>query len=230
MRRVLLFVAVAALVSSLAGAEVPEFDQTVRSGISNDPNTRSNGTLGSFSASIVQTGALEVVYSATVTTVGGDGAPLVTTVATTGGGSTVLSLNDQVRVAAQLYDSPWTAHTWTTFNGEYFVNSPTPLGSFTASFSADVPKEANYQVWAAAIAGHTWPGTSFNWFDITQGVAGNYYTITAGPMATTYIDNQQPPTPTPDPNAFVPTMNHWGVGAMMLLIGGVAILLITRRS
>ncbi len=227
MKRVLVVMAVAALVSSVAVAEVRSTDQSARNGIS---NTRTNGALGSFTGSIVQTGALQVNYGATVTTVGGDGAPLVTTV-----GTQVYTLNDQVRVAVQLYDSPWTAHTWTTFNGEYFINSPTALGSFTASFAATVPRAANYQVWAAAIAGHSWPLTSFNWFDITQGVAGNYYTITAGPMATTYIDSTQPPTPTPPPpgggNAIpVPSVNTYGMVAMVLMIIGVAVLVMWRRS
>ncbi len=224
MKRVLVILAVAALVSSVAVAEVRSTDETARNGISNN---RTNGALGSFTGSIVQTGPLQVNYGATVTTAGGDGAPLVTTVGTLG----VYTLNDQVRVAAQLYDSPWTAHTFTTFNGEYFVNSPTALGSFTASFAATVPRAANYQVWAAAIAGHSWPLTSFAWFDITQGVSGSNYSITDGPMATTYIDSTQPPTPTPSGAGVpVPSLNAYGIVAMVLMLIGVAVLVMWRRN
>jgi len=225
MKRVLVLVAVVALVSSVAVAEVQSMDQTARNGISND---RTNGALGSFTGSIVQTGPLMVNYGATVTTAGGNGAPLVTTV-----GTQVYTLDDQVRVAVQLYDSPWSLHTFTTFNGQYFVNSPTALGSFTASFAVTVPREANYQVWAAAIAGHTWPLTSYNWFDISQGVSGNNYTIYAGPMATTYVDSTQPPTPTPPPGGFggepIPTLNWMGILAMIAILGGIAVLVMTRK-
>lgn len=231
-KRILVIVAAVVLVGSLAAAEHPSTDLTVRNGIT---SVRSNGTLGSFTASIVQTGPLQVDYSATVTTAGGDGAPLVTTVGTLG----VLTLNDQVRVAAQLYDSPWSLHTWTTFNGEYFVNSPTALGSFTATFSATVPRAANYQVWAAAIAGHTWPYTSYNWFDISQGVSGNSYTITAGPMATTYVDSVVQPTPTqggptPTPNQSeltpVPTLSALGMALMGILLAGIGLLVLRRTN
>lgn len=226
MKKFLVVAAAVLLTCSLATAGVNNVGESVR-GDSAVGQVRTNGTLGNFTASITQTGALQVDYGATVTTAGGDGQPLTFTY-----GTSVWYLHDQVRVAAQLYDSPWSAHTWTTFNGMYFDNSPTALGSFTASFSATVPRAANYQVWAAAIAGHTWPLTSFNWFDITQGVSGNYYTHTAGPMATTYVDSTVPPTPTYNPNAGgnpIPTLNWLGMLAMVAMLLGVAVLVIIRR-
>jgi hypothetical protein len=225
-KRVLILVAIVALASTVASADVVSSNQTARM---EAPIQRTNGTLGAFSASIVQTGPLQADYSATVTTVGGDGVPFV---GVTTSGATV-TLDDQVRVAAQLYDSPWTAHTWTTFNGQNFLNSPTALGSFTATFSVTVPKEANYQVWAAAIAGVTWPtGGTSQWGFISQGISGQFYTITSGPFGTAYIDSTQPPTPTFNPDAGgipIPTLGALGTISMVLLLAGVALLVIVRR-
>ncbi len=48
------------------------------------------------------------------------------------------------------------------------------------------------------------------------------------------VDGSVPgqPTATPDPNAGmpIPTMSRWGIAAMLVLLAGAAILLITRRS
>lgn len=230
MKRVLVIIAVAALVSSVAVAENRSSDQTVRGGMSMD---RTNGTLGSFTASIVQTGPLQVTYGATVTTAGGDGAAFPWT--TTGGA--VVGLNDQVRVAAQIYDSPWSLHTFEYFEGITHINSPTALGSFTSSFSIAVPRAANYQVWAAAIAGIGWYNTDYAWGSITQGLSTvgthRYYSHFAGPIGTEYVDATQPPTPTPPPGGYggepIPTLNWMGILAMIAIMGGIAVLVMTRK-
>ena len=227
MKRVLVVLAVAALVSSVAIAEVRSTDQTARNGIS---STRMNGTLGSFSGSIVQTGPLQVDYTGTVTTAGGDGQPLVTVF-----GTQTYTLDDQVWLLVQIYDSPWTAHTFATTQRTYFTNSPTALGSFSATFSTAVPRAANYQLWLAALAGHTWPGTSYYWFDISQGLTpgGSYLSHYAGPLATTPVDSTQPPTPTPPPGGYggnpIPTLNWLGILAMIAIMVGVAVLVMTRK-
>lgn len=228
MKRVLVILAVAALVSSVAVAEVRSTDETARNGIS---SVRTNGTLGSFTGSIVQTGPLQVNWGATITTAGGDGAPLVTTI-----GTQVYTLNDQIRLFVQLYDSPWSLHTFSTSTGQYFINSPTALGSFTSSYAATVPRAANYQVWAAALAGHSWPTAGFNWFDFTQGIytspgGGRFYSIYDGPMATTYVDATQPPTPTPSgAGEPVPALSGFGILAMIAILAGVAILVMYGRK
>jgi len=229
MRKVLVIMAVATLVCSIGGAEVKALDTSVHGQI-NIEHTRTNGTLGAFSASITQVGALEVVFDATVTTAGGDGAPLTVT---TGGGS-VLYLNDQIWLLAQIYDSPWSAHTFSYTGTEYHINSPVALGSFTSSFSTTVPREANYQLWVAALAGVTWPTESYAWGSISQGLTsgGQYLSFYTGPVATTYVDATQPPTPTPDPDAGgnpIPTLNWLGMLAMIAMLSGVAVLVFIRR-
>ncbi|MEN8164953.1 MAG: hypothetical protein ABFS37_12545 [Acidobacteriota bacterium] len=232
MKKVLAIVGIAVLMSSVAAANVNPSADSV-SGKVNDPGTRTNGTLGSLTITGQQIGSLEVQVDSSVTTQGGDGIPFY---GTTTGGSPV-TLQDQVMLYAQIYDSPWVdgctfwdtpGVNWCAFGVEYFINSPTPLGNFDVSFTTTVPAAQNYQLFAIAYAGQTWPTTAFNWGILTQ----NPGTV-IGPVGTMYVDETQPPTPTIDPNAGgapIPTMNAYGIFAMAALLLGVAVLVIIRRK
>ncbi len=233
MKKALVVVAIAVLTCSVATAKV---NPSIHDGSIKAPDstaTRVNGTLGSLTITAAQTGPLQVQVNASVTTAGGDGVPSVVTF---GGNS--YTLNDQVWLYAQIYDSPWAGGcTWWTTNpgpnwcaaeDEYFVNSPTALGSFAVSFTATVPQADNYQTFVLAVAGLTWITPNYNWFRVSQSTASSA-------VQTIYIDNVQPtpgPTATPDPTAGgtpIPTMNRWGVVAMIVMLVGVAVLLISRR-
>jgi hypothetical protein len=181
--------------------------------------TRSNGTFGSFSVSGAQTDALEVTVDVSATTAGN-------------GTNTALNV---VYLGGQVYNMLWASHTFAT-SGSTVIPNSSAQQSFSQSWSLSVPAPGDYVVWGAAFAG-VLHGTT------TQGgyCAGAIcYTQAPGTCcypATTddqfYVDNQQPPTATPDPNAGgqpIPTINGWGIAAMMLLLAGGAILLITRRS
>ena len=220
MRKVLVVVAVAMLACSVVGAEV---DISV-SGKIDVGDVRTNGTLGAFSASITQVGALEVNVQASVTTIGGDGVPYPY-----GTGS----LNDQVWIMAQIYDATWSVHTWSYTGSDYHLNSPVALGTFATSYTVSVPRATDYQLWVAAIAGVTWPTTAYNWGFFSQGVSGGYLSFYSGPIATTYVDATAPPTPTFNPGgdggAPIPTLNWLGMLAMVAMMLGVAVLVIIRR-
>jgi opacity protein-like surface antigen len=232
MKKVLAFVGIAVLMTSVAAADInPAASKVLNQGGAS--GTRTNGTLGSVTIAAQQVGALQVQLDATATTQGGNGVPLVTIF-----NSNTYTLNDQVWLYGQIYDSPWNGGCtfWTTSPGtdwcavdsDYFVNSPTPLGSFAVSFTATVPAVGNYQTFVLAYAGWTWPGTSFNWFDRTQTV---YHSV----VETIYIDSTQPPpTPTPPPPGGaaipVPSLNVYGIVAMALMLIGVAILVMWRRN
>jgi hypothetical protein len=160
--------------------------------VAGDPTTiRTNGTLGSYSATTQQVGPLQVQVDVSCTTVGGDGAPFIG--ATTGGGT--ITLNYQVMILGQLYESPWAGglppygtNTFVFTNTEYFINTPTALHSFTNSFTTTVSVPNDYQVWAAFAGGVTWPTANYNWGFFTQGVSGGSLTQTIGPVASVYID------------------------------------------
>jgi len=213
------------LACSVVGAEVKSFDMSV-SGKVDVGDVRTNGTLGAFSASITQIGPLEVDFQGSVTTIGGDGVPYPY-----GTGS----LNDQVWLLVQIYDAPWTGHTFSYTGREYHLNSPVALGTFTSSFTTTVPRAADYQLWVAALAGLTWPTTGYAWGSITQGLtpSGSYLSFYTGPVATTYVDATAPPTPTFNPGgdggAPIPTLNWLGMLAMVAMMLGVAVLVIIRR-
>lgn len=222
MRKVLVMVAIAALACSVVGAEVTNFDLSVSDKI-DIGDVRTNGTLGAFSASITQVGPLQVDVQASVTTVGGDGVPYPY-----GTGS----LNDQVWIMAQIYDATWLVHTFSYTGSDYHLNSPVALGTFATSYTVSVPRATDYQLWVAAIAGVTWPTTAYNWGFFSQGVSGGYLSFYSGPIATTYVDATQPPTPTPDPTAGgapIPTLNWLGMLAMVAMMLGVAVLVFIRR-
>lgn len=230
MKKVLVLVGIAVLMSSVAAADINRSLDNV-SGKIDAPATRQNGTLGSITITAQQVGALQVQLDASATTVGGDGIPFY---GTTTGGSAV-TLQDQVMLYGQIYDSPWDGGCmswdtpgpdWCAYGQEYFQNSPTPLGSFAVSFTTTVPGPANYQTFVVAYAGITWPTTAYDWGDVTQSPA---YSV----VETIYIDSTQPPTPTIDPNAGgqpIPTMNSWGVLAMIGMLIGIAVLVIIRRK
>ncbi len=236
MKKVLAFVGIAVLMTSVAAAEInPSGTQAVSPGSAG--STRVNGTLGSLTITAQQVGPLQVQLDASVTTQGGDGVPVVVTF----GGNTY-TLNNQIGLYVQIYDSPWNGGctTWATpgtdwcaVNWEYFLNSPTPLGSFAQSYTTTVPTAMNYQTFVLARGGLTWITPNFNWFNTSQ-------YIYSSAVETIYIDSTQEPTPTPggptptppDPsNAVpVPSLNTYGIVAMVLLLVGVAILVMWRRS
>jgi hypothetical protein len=139
------------------------------------PDAESNGTLGSLTITATQIGPLEVHVDASVTTVGGDGIPY--TGSTTGGNH--VTLDDQVWLYAQIYDSPWQGGctgwsspgpNWCGYGSQYWVNSPTPLNSFALSFTTTVPRADDYQTFVIAGAGVTWNTTGFPWGFVSQSI------------------------------------------------------------
>ena len=231
MKNSLVLFAIVVLVSSVAGANVNPSLNAV-SGKVPASETRQNGTLGSLTITAQQVGALEVQLDASVTTRGGDGIPFY---GVTTGGSPI-TLNDQIWLYGQIYDSPWNGGCtfWTTSPGtdwcgvgdEYFMNSPTALGSFALSFTTTVPRAMNYQTFVMAAAGLTWPTTGYAWGRVSASTASSV-------VETIYIDATVPATATPDPNAGgnpIPSLNRLGVLAMIVMLLGVAILVIVRRK
>ena len=228
MKKSLMLVAIAVLMTSVAAADVSPKAANILSPDSGQ--IRANGTLGSVTISAQQVGSLQVALDASATTQGGDGVPVVVTF-----GGVTYTLNNQVWVYGQIYDSPWDGgcSTWDTpgpdwcaYGEEFFINSPTPLGSFATSFTTTVPGPANYQTFVVARAGLTWADPAYDWFNTSQSAA---YSV----VETIYVDSTQPPTPTPDPNAGgqpIPTVNRWGMLAMVGRLIGVAVLVIIRRK
>ena len=229
MKRVLVLMAVAVLASSLAAANInPSLQPSTRSD-GTPAGTEANGTLGSLTIDATQVGALEVQVDASVTTAGGDGVPVVVTF----GGNTY-TLNNQVWLYAQIYDSPWIdgcsfwdppGQNWCAVDDQFFMNSPDPLNNFALSFTATVPQPDYYQTFVLARAGLTWITTGFDWFNTSQYVYSSA-------VSTLYIDATPVPTATPNPLAGgnpVPTLDITGIVALVVLIAGVAILVLYRR-
>jgi len=230
MKKVLAFVGIAVLMTSVAAAEInPALMNNVKSDTGS--GTRANGTLGSLTMTAEQIGALEVQLDASVTTAGGDGNPVQVTF----GGNTY-TLNNQVWLYGQIYDAPWNGGCtfWTTSPGtdwcavdeQFFMNSPTPLGSFAISFTTTVPGPADYQTFVLARGGLTWITTGFDWFYTSQYV---YSSV----VETIYIDSTAPATPTPNPDAGgnpIPTLNWLGMLAMIAIMAGIAVLVMIRRK
>ena len=229
MKKVLAFVGIAVLMTSVAAADInPSAGKTLSQGSAS--GSRVNGALGSVTITAAQVGPLEVHLDASATTFGGDGVPVVVTF-----GGITYTLDNQVWLYGQIYDSPWAGGcthwptpgpNWCGYGEEYFLNSPNPLGSFDVSFTTTVPSAQNYQTFVIAIGGLTWHDTAFNWFYTTQSVAHSV-------VETIYIDSTQPPTPTPPPGGYggepIPTLNWLGVLAMIAILGGIAVLVMTRR-
>lgn len=184
------------------------------------PTVRSNGALGSISTAGSWTGALEGTIDVTVTT-------------TNGANATALNL---VLILNQIYNGYWATATWTSINTEFLPNSA-GLGTFVSSIAYSVPAAGTYLGW-----GYGWAGV---YSGTTTGGAycpAPYICRTQSPITCCYgtqsaglfeIYSSAPPTATPDPSAGgipVPTMNQWGMAAMIILLIGVAMLIITRRS
>ncbi len=229
MKKSLVLVAIVVLMTSVAAANINPSAADVVSD-AGFGGTRANGALGSLTITAQQVGALEVQLDASVTTVGGDGIPVVVTL-----GGVTYTLDNQVWLYGQIYDSPWDGGCtfwdtpgpdWCAVDDQFFLNSPTALGSFALSFTTTVPVAMNYQTFVLARAGLTWGTPDFDWFSVSQSI---YSSV----VETIYIDSTQPPTPTPDPDAGgapIPTINRWGIMAMIGMLLGVAVLVIIRRK
>jgi len=229
MKKTLAFVAIAVLMTSVAAANVNPNQAKI---LNQDPSAvRANGTLGSLTIDATQVGPLMVQVDASVTTAGGDGNPVQTTF-----GGVTYTLDNQVWLYGQIYDSPWVdgctfwatpGVNWCAVDDQFYLNSPTALGSFALSYTATVPAVGNYQTFALARAGLTWITTGYDWFRTTQYV----YTSAA---ETIYIDSTQPPTPTPPPGGYggepIPTLNWLGILAMIAILAGVAVLVMVGRK
>jgi len=230
MKKVLAFVGIAVLMTSVAAADInPSAAKVFNPGSAG--GSRVNGALGSVTITAAQVGPLEVDLDASATTFGGDGVPVVVTF-----GGITYTLDNQVWLYGQIYDSPWNGGCtfWTTspgtdwcdFGEEFFLNTPNPLGSFAVSFTTTVPVAMNYQTFVVARAGLTWHDTAFAWFNTSQSVAHSV-------VETIYVDSTQPPTPTPPPGGYggepIPTLSWLGVLAMIAILGGIAVLVMTRR-
>jgi hypothetical protein len=228
MKKVLAIVGVAVLLTSVAAAEINTSKVKNTSNVTS-AQTRTPGTIGSLTITAAQTGSLQVQVDASVTTQGGDGIPRVFN---TGGGGTT-TLNDLVWLYAQIYDSPWQdgcsfwptpGANWCGYGSESAIN--TPNASLDVSFTTTVPAAQNYQLFALAVAGATWPGTSYQFGYIDSSTA-------IGPVGTIYIDTTQPPTPTPPPGGYggepIPTLNWLGIVAMIAILGGLAVLVMSRK-
>ena len=196
MKKVLALVGIAVLMSSVAAANVNPGLNSV-SGKVEAPQVRTNGTLGSLTITGTQIGPLEVEIDAAVTTQGGDGIPFY---GTTSGGSPI-TLQDQVLLYGQIYDSPWVdgcmswdtpGVNWCDHGEQFFINSPNPMGDFAISFTSTVPAAQDYQLFAVAYAGQTWPTTAYDWGILTQ----NPGTL-IGPVGTMYVDSTPSPRPPP---------------------------------
>jgi hypothetical protein len=229
MKKVLAFVGIAVLMSSVAVAEVNSSKISSTEGVTAAAGARTPGTLGSFTISLAQIGPLEVQIDAQVTTQGGDGIPRAFN--TGGGGTTVL--NDIVWLYGQIYDAPWQGGcthwatpgpNWCGYGSEQAIN--TPNANLNLSFTTTVPAADDYEIYASAVAGATWPTTGylFGYIDAST---------STGPLGPYYIDNTQPPTPTPPPGGYggnpIPTLNWLGILAMVAILGGVAVLVMTRK-
>lgn len=232
----LVFAVVALMACSFAAAEKINVDMSAKGPVLAEGQTRTNGSMGSFSVTVSQTGPLTVDMDLGCTTQGGDGIAQTPTWYPTIG-----PLQDQVRLLGALYSVSGTALGFLSTDRTYYENSPTALGNFSTSYTFTVPAVGDYMVFANFVAGNTWPTTGFSWGSITQVAATGFYVY---PTYTSYIglgyygnfyyiDDTQPPTPTFNPDAGglpVPSMNAWGVAAMIVLLIGVAMLIITRRQ
>ncbi|HSL17053.1 MAG TPA: hypothetical protein VLB51_04025 [Methylomirabilota bacterium] len=229
MKKFLAIAGIAVLVTSVAAAEVSPSKKVVADSVTGLAAPDTPGTIGSLTITAVQTGPLQAQINASVTTAGGNGVPRTFN---TGGGGTVV-LDDIVWLYAQIYDSPWQGGctfwatpgpNWCDFGSQQAIN--TPNASLNVSFTTTVPAADNYQLFALAVAGATWPTPNylFGYVDTTASI---------GPTGTLYIGQTQVPTSTPPPATTgepVPSLNTYGIIAMVVLLVGVAILVMWRRS
>lgn len=229
MKKVLALVGIAVLMGSVAVAEVNTSKISSADGVTAASGTRTPGTLGSFTISLAQTGPLEVQIDAHVSTQGGDGTPRTFV---TGGGATTV-LNDIVWLYGQIYDAPWQGGcmhwdppgaNWCGYGSEQAIN--TPNANLNLSFTTTVPAADDYETYASAVAGATWPTPDYIFGYIDS-------RLSTGPLGPYYIDSTQPPTPTPPPGGYggepIPTLNWLGILAMIAILGGIAVLVMTRK-
>lgn len=217
MRSKVVWVAIVVLaLGSLATAR--DFKATdVNGGLHQTQAARDNGTLTGVSVSLDQTGPLQ--------------AEVVVTATTTGFVQPATGL-EAMLLYGQIYDYPWAGGlpptgTNTFVSGNTTILDNTGQGTFTYPLSFTVPSAQVYQSWGIAYVGYSpgYPGGPTTGFWYVE------FDTVAGP--TLYIDATVPPTATPDPNAGgnpIPTMNRWGVLAMIVILAGVAMFLFTRRS
>lgn len=226
MKKFLAFVGIAVLMTSVAAAEINTSTTTSTAGVT-AAGSRTPGTLGPLTISLAQTGPLQVQIDAHVTTQGGDGMPRTFV---TGGGATTV-LNDIVWLYGQIYDAPWQGGcthwatpgpNWCGYGSEQAIN--TPNASLNLSFTTTVPAVDDYETYASAVAGATWPTTGYLFGYIDS-------RISTGPLGPYYIDSTQPPTPTPSgAGEPVPALSGFGILAMIAILAGVAILVMYGRK
>jgi len=209
--------AILIIAGSVAQAKV-ELDPSIQQ--VNRP-TEANGTFGNFSMSGGQSGPLEVTVNLAATTAGN-------------GNNTVLNM---VFLQGQVYNGLWTTQTWTAIDQDTFPNS-SPNLTFSSSFTFTVPSVGNYAIWGVGFAGIYYGTTTGGVYGcsgpycFTQSTATCCYPVTTGDLF--YVDNQVQPTPTPPPPSGaavpVPSLNNYGILSMVLLLVGVGILVMWRRS
>lgn len=227
MKKVLAVVGIAVLMTSVAAAEMNQSKNSVPNGVA-AAGPETPGTLGSLTITGTQVGPLQFQIDAGVTSQGGDGIPRQFIV----GGSTV-TLNDIVWLYAQIYDSPWQGGcsfwatpgpNWCDYGSSSAIN--TPNASLSLSFTTTVPAADDYQLFALGVAGATWPTPNYIFGYIDS-------SIYIGPVGTTYIGSTVVPTPTPPPpqgpSEPVPTLNWLGILAMIAILGGIGVLVMSRR-
>ena len=195
--------------------------------VENNPNvgqvdrpTESNGTWGNFSMTGGQSGPLQVTVNVSATTAGN-------------GNNTVLNM---IFLQGQVYNGLWTTQTWTSIDHDTFPNS-SPNLSFNSSFTFTVPAVGNYAIWSSGFAGIYYGTTTGGVYGCshpycyTQTYSTCCYPVTAGGLF--YVDDIVQPTPTPPPPSSaepVPSLNKYGIAAMILILVGVGILVMWRRN
>jgi hypothetical protein len=214
--------------TSVAAAGVNPSKNNVSSVVTEPTVVDTPGTIGSLTITGTQVGPLQFLINAGMTTAGGDGIPRQFG---TGGGGTI-TLNDIVWLYAQIYDSPWQGGcsfwatpgpNWCDYDSSSAIN--TPNASLNVSFTTTVPAPDDYQLFVLGVAGATYPGPTYLFGYVDSSVY-------IGPTGTTYIGSTVVPTPTPPvsvPREPVPTLNWLGMLAMIAILAGVAILVMSRR-
>lgn len=219
--RVLIVATVVLCVCSLGSAEIPVGKNLA--GHATAPNAgRINGNIGNLTSSLVQTGALAADLNINFDT--GSVSPAYSP----------YYAEDAFYIIGQIYDYPWRS----TYNGTTWVNTndfvSTGLtilggdnGPYAHTYSFTVPVADTYQGWVRVYGGW-YPGLPWS----TTNNSGFWWSqvMTDSSVNTTYVDAVQP-TDNPDAGGQpIPTMNRWGILAMIGMLLGVAVLVIIRRK
>ncbi len=218
----------AVCICSLALAEVPA--GKMLNGVENVYNGDANrqaGTVGNVTVSLTQTGPL-----AADVVLGWDTTPGVY--------ATLYTSYDAFLLYGQVYDTPWiggcNTSTGSTSCNDFIsgtvhmVLGTVPSNSYSETFSFTVPVADTYQGWGIVYGGWS-PGVP--WLSGSGQNTG--FWLTSSNLATAYsspgyIDAVQP-TDNPDAGGEpIPTMNRWGILAMIGMLLGVAVLVIIRRK